>query len=334
MDWTMHITDLKLAHVIFATSYSFSHLDLDTHAQFRHRRYLISIEFPDLTLVKNFFDDVMARPEFESVPLSPAVIDNIIKHVGGQEQDLDRLLTGLRRGDAYVPILREMITDSIAYIETFMDKVLKEKSDDKIKAFEKWLRMWDMMELLQKEKRVNKRKLIVNVFNEHADELEPMLAANLISMTNEIFPEGNSKKSDSISSLLHQSLDSVAITAGSPKLFTAMGLLIKDPTMLKQVEQMRESIAKKKEKEKEKELLEKKKIATEDLEKLRAHLEKMIDKKTDFIDLFGEEGYSLRKAEYIYREEVLRKDLLGMYVELEKIRNGASPPSEVPSEKK
>eukprot|EP01119_Soliformovum_irregulare_P019068 TRINITY_DN5974_c0_g1_i2.p2 TRINITY_DN5974_c0_g1~~TRINITY_DN5974_c0_g1_i2.p2 ORF type:complete len:195 (+),score=73.28 TRINITY_DN5974_c0_g1_i2:1342-1926(+) len=194
--------------------------------------------------------------------------------------------------------------------------------------------MWDMMELLQKEKRVNKRKLIVNVFNEHADELEPMLAANLISMTNEIFPEGNSKKSDSISSLLHQSLDSVAITAGSPKLFTAMGLLIKDPTMLKQVEQMRESIAKKKEKEKEKELLEKKKIATEDLEKLRAHLEKMIDKKTDFIDLFGEEGYSLRKAEYIYREEVLRKDLLGMYVELEKIRNGASPPSEVPSEKK
>lgn len=27
-----------------------------------------------------------------------------------------------------------MITDSIAYIETFMDKILKEKSDDKVKV--------------------------------------------------------------------------------------------------------------------------------------------------------------------------------------------------------
>lgn len=50
----------------------------------------------------------MSRPEFENVPLSPAVIDNIIKNVGGQEQDLDRLLTGLRRGDAYVPVQLEI----------------------------------------------------------------------------------------------------------------------------------------------------------------------------------------------------------------------------------
>lgn len=162
-------------------------------------------------------------------------------------------------------------------------------------------------------------------------ELEPMLAANIISITNEIFPESSSKKSDSISSLLHQSLDSVAISAGSPKLFTSMGLLIKDPTMLKlvnfieisvkfQVEQMRKSIADKKQKEKEKELIEKKKIATEDLEKLRAHLEKMMDKKIDFVDLFGEEGFSVRRAEYVQREEILRNELLSIYRELEEIR--------------
>src|SRR5690348_2793172 len=138
--------------------------------------------------------------------------------------------------------MRAMITDSIAYVEQHLERILEEAgkttdNDKKQLVFEKYLRFWNMMAMLHKEGRVNKRKMLVNVFNQYSEELDTLLALGIISYTNEKFPDTPvGKKADSISSLIHQSLDSVALQPGSPKLNTAFGLLLKDPLMIKQME--------------------------------------------------------------------------------------------------
>src|SRR5687767_7253226 len=77
------------------------------------------------------------------------------------------------------------------------------------------MRFWGVMEMLQKHETVNKRLLVVTLFNQNAEELEVLLAANIISLVNEKFPDSIGKKSDTIFSLLNSSLDSVALTAGN-----------------------------------------------------------------------------------------------------------------------
>jgi hypothetical protein len=82
------------------------------------------------------------------------------------------------------------------------------------RVYDKYLRFWGLMDLLHKSETVNKRMVVVNLFNQNAEELEVLLAANIISYVNEKFPDSMGKKSDSIFSLLNSSLDSVALSAG------------------------------------------------------------------------------------------------------------------------
>jgi hypothetical protein len=125
-----------------------------------------------------------------------------------------------------------LITDSIAFVEHHLQSILEEASratedNPKQRAYRKYLRFWTMMELLHKERNINKRLMVVNVFNEYTEELDKLLAMTIVCYVNQKFADSEGKKFDSIFSLLNNSLDSVAITAGSPKIRTAFGLLLR-----------------------------------------------------------------------------------------------------------
>jgi len=188
-------------------------------------------------------------------------------------------------------------------------------------VFEKYMRFWNMMSILHKEPRVNKRRMVVTVFNQYAEELEALLASNIISYTNETFPDTPvGKKSDSsISSLIHQSLDSVALSPGSPKLNTAMGLLLKDPQMLKQMEWVKCQIETKKLKSSLKDLIEKRQSFVAQLDSVITHLEKLVQSWDRWQELLGKDDLEKRKTSIIQRELQLEKEIAQAQTQIDQV---------------
>eukprot|EP01117_Protostelium_nocturnum_P008193 TRINITY_DN2922_c0_g1_i1.p1 TRINITY_DN2922_c0_g1~~TRINITY_DN2922_c0_g1_i1.p1 ORF type:complete len:652 (+),score=205.34 TRINITY_DN2922_c0_g1_i1:155-2110(+) len=316
MDWCIHISDNKLAHVVFVTSYSFAHLDLDTHAAFRRRRSMICIDYADDEDIRLFLNEVAKHYEtIQRKTLPPEAIDNIVECVGGNLEDLDRVVTGLTRGDAYFNILRSMLTDSIVQIEDHLEGILESasKSESEIvkhKLFDKFVRFWNLMEILHKDRYVNKRSLVVDVFHhQHTEELENLLQAQLITYVNERFADPISKKPDSIFGLLNSSLDSIALSAGSPKMRMAMGLLLKDEKMIKQHKWVQQQIELRGIREKEANTVNARKLTMDEYVTRFQHLEKLIGKEQDWQKFVGPEELQRRKEWILSAEKVLEKQL-------------------------
>jgi len=325
IDWCVHVSDSKLAHVVFMTSYTFAHLALDTHAAFRRRRSLIAIDYAAPGIVKALLNK-LANQEFSKKPLSPEAIDTIVGCVGGQMEDLDRLITGLRRGDAYYNILRSMLTDSIAEIEDHLEGILEEASksqDEQVKqrAYERYIRFWNLMEALHKDGHVNKRSIIVNIFNhQHTEELESLLASHTISFVNERFPDSIGKKTDTIFTLLNSSLDSVALTPGSPKLRMAFGLLLKDERMIKQRKWVGKQIEIKSLREKEKDCLQKRKTLNEEIMQYLLQLEKISAQEDKLAAIIPLEEIQKRKEKVLEQHKQAMQTLENENKALEEIR--------------
>ncbi|PRP88102.1 hypothetical protein PROFUN_04193 [Planoprotostelium fungivorum] len=315
MDWCIHISDSKLAHVVFVTSYSFAHLDLDTHAAFRRRRSMICIDYAENEDVKRFFTEMSSNFEAFQKPLPSEAVDNIVGCIGGNLEDLDRVVTGLTRGDAYFNILRSMLTDSIVQIEDHLESILETASKttndaEKYQLFEKFIRFWNLMEILHKDRYVNKRWIVVNIFHhQHTEELENLLQAQLISFVNERFADPISKKPDSIFSLLNSSLDSIALTAGSPKMKMAFGLLLKDEKMMKQRRWVQQQIDLRALRDREDKLIHDRKNTMDEYIQRFGHLEKLVGKESEWVRYLGQDEVDRRKQRILQAEGSLEKQI-------------------------
>ena len=62
---------------------------------------MICIDYADPEDVKQFFTEMSTNFEVFQKPLSTEAIDTIAGCIGGNLEDLDRVVTGLTRGDAY-----------------------------------------------------------------------------------------------------------------------------------------------------------------------------------------------------------------------------------------
>jgi len=307
----VHVSDNKLAHIVYITSYAFAHFALDTHAGFRRRRSLICIDYAEPDIVKQFFNEVTNTELFQKKLLSPEAIENIVGCVGGQVEDLDRVITGLTRGDQYFNILRSMLTDSIIEIEDHLESILEQASQTndeqvKLQVYERYLRFWNLMDILNKERHVNKRNIVVNVFyHQHTEELQSLLSSHIISFVNERFPDSIGKKPDSIFSLLNSSLDSIAYTAGSPKMCMAFGLLLKDEKMVKQKKWVMQQIELRSLREREKECHQNRKALLEERSQCLVHLEKIIEAEEKWIRAIGEDALKQRKERILLEQSQL-----------------------------
>jgi hypothetical protein len=187
LDWCLHIEEAKLAHIVFVTSFSFAHLDLDAHPNLRSKRVILYVDYPSNQHVKEYFSKISSS---FNEPLTPSQIEWIVKCIGGSMEDLDRVITALSRGDSYANILRRMVTDSINFVEDQLEKILQQASDindeaKKEQVYGKYLRFWSMMEALRDKESVNRRDMIRLIFKEHAKELEDYIAAEIICYRNQ-----------------------------------------------------------------------------------------------------------------------------------------------------
>jgi hypothetical protein len=71
--------------------------------------------------VKKFFEQLVKTEQLKT-PISPEAIDTIVRCIGGEVDDLDRVVVGLRRGDSYINVklchLRDPIcADSSEYVD-------------------------------------------------------------------------------------------------------------------------------------------------------------------------------------------------------------------------
>jgi len=70
-----------------------------------------------------------------------------------------------------------MVSESIMFVERYMELLIKEASEknensDKARVFEKYLRFWNMIEILSERHCINRRDLINEVFKNYVFELD------------------------------------------------------------------------------------------------------------------------------------------------------------------
>jgi len=185
--------------------------------------------------------------------------------------------------------------------------------------------------MLHQEETVNKRQMIVTIFNQYTDEVESLLASNILTILNEQFPDTISKQPESIFSLLNSSLDSVAIAAGSPKLRTSFGLLLKDQKMIKQKEWVQKQLDLRNLRDKEKDIFEKRKdLVTEDAQ-LSNVLEKLVLNQDKWTSSLGLEEYKRRMESVLQREKELDAIILSYSVKLKQVRDEITTKTQQPT---
>jgi hypothetical protein len=139
----LHVADSKLAHVVIVPSLSFadnqlesctwtslSHISLDNgctellqfaDAPLRAKRIQLFIDYPNKEQVRAYVRAVLEEIRQKIPKYTPAdvkqITDWIVNCVGGNMEDLDQVLTALKRGEQYGSVLRRMITDSITVVE-------------------------------------------------------------------------------------------------------------------------------------------------------------------------------------------------------------------------
>lgn len=117
------MTDAKLCHVTFVTSFAFCHLELDTHAAFRYsistsyvsvtsvtqrrRREILQFGYASFGTVRRHFEEVnKLLISSELLPLSPKEMDLLAATCGGQMKDMDTIISGLLRGSTSSGLLQ------------------------------------------------------------------------------------------------------------------------------------------------------------------------------------------------------------------------------------
>jgi len=332
LDWTLHIADAHLAHIVFVTSNSLAQLDLDSHSIYRNRRSLIWINYPSPNKTKDYI-----LKEFESQPdlvPNPSNIEWIINCIGSHLEDMDLVISAIKRGEAIYNILRRMITDSITVVEEQIEEIIKEaknsREENKIAVFGKYLRFWKMMTILRDEEYVRRKDIVVTVFNEHVKELEGYIKIDLLSYVNrgkqELSTDSTSKsqseaivseKSDDeqvIRFMYSENLDSIFVSSGSTRIRIAFDRLLSDEKYITQRKWVENYVALKK--------LDHKRIRSEKIlvslleEKtfITSEISNLIVNAAKWKDEIGAEGFEVRRNRLISEES-------GMEAAVERVRN-------------
>jgi len=265
IEWCVHVTDNKLANIIFVTHTCGAHLDLDAHEGLRAQRGLLFIDFPAKELVLDFLIKTLNDTEHFPEVLSPPQITTIVQCIGGHLEDLDKLLNSLSRGEKWLNVLRRMVTEAMSFVESELESILHEAANantptEKEKIFAKWMRFWNMMEMLRDGEYVNRRELTLAVFKENTQELDKYvdlgIASNFIARRpvpitppkldtveekakqkdQNKAPETKTREDKQITDLdmeglLDESLDSAFVGAGSPRYRMAFKTLLGDHRM-------------------------------------------------------------------------------------------------------
>lgn len=184
-DWCNCVYDGKLAHIVFVSSHPISEIVLNSIPALKNRRCLVWINFPSVRNVNSFLVGEFERikTEFELVNKRPFAIpsqlqiDWISKCIGGHLDDLDHAIVAMTRGESFTTVLQKMVSESIMFVERFMETIVKEAGEkidatEKARVFEKYLRFWAMIEILSEREWINRRDLINEVFRDFVAELD------------------------------------------------------------------------------------------------------------------------------------------------------------------
>lgn len=193
MDWFMHVTDAKLAHVVLVPAIGFSYPHLFELPGFRSKRVTIYVDFPRIERIRAYIKDVCSTMEIEGVETyyeRKKMIDWIANCVGGHMDDLMQTLYAIYKGERYGNVLRRLITDTVSFVEEKLELILSEAdgakdSKTKEEVYKRYLRAWKMMDILREKEYIKRRELVSMVFNEHTKELQQYLNWGLVTYINQ-----------------------------------------------------------------------------------------------------------------------------------------------------
>lgn len=186
-EWCTHVYDCKLAHVIFVSSHPMSEWELNGIAALKQRRTLVWINFPSAAGVQKYLNQEFdLHKQTDGKPIAtPLQIEWIYNCLGGHMEDLDQAITALVRGEAFTTVLQKMITESINFVEGYLEAIIKEAAatqqpEAKAAVQMKYMRFWKMLELLRDRQYVNRRDIANIIFKDHVAELDMYARLELI----------------------------------------------------------------------------------------------------------------------------------------------------------
>eukprot|EP01087_Luapelamoeba_hula_P023620 TRINITY_DN8717_c0_g1_i2.p1 TRINITY_DN8717_c0_g1~~TRINITY_DN8717_c0_g1_i2.p1 ORF type:complete len:747 (-),score=126.94 TRINITY_DN8717_c0_g1_i2:29-2248(-) len=200
LDWLLSLTDAKLCHVVFETSFAFCHLELDTHSGFRRRRELLQFPYASFATVYRHFKEkinpLLAKKD--QLALTEEEMELLATVCGGHTKDIDMAITGLLRGRTSHEMVDQLITDSLQYVEDVHENMLiegdgigekkkKNEEDEKQQAKEKhniyaqYLRLWKLVEIFNNRSSIPRRDVIRHVFQDNVHELENYESHGLVT---------------------------------------------------------------------------------------------------------------------------------------------------------
>jgi len=264
--------------------------------------------------------------------------------------DLDQVLTALKRGESFHIILRRMITDTISLIEEHLEKIMKESesSDENIiiRVFGKYLRFWKTMEMLRDEEFIRRRDLVVLVFNEHVKELDEYVSYDLLSYVNrgkqDISPktqttetqppkieenkvqdvqDGKEYEQEVVSFMLSESLDSIFVSASSARVRIAFDRLLSDPKFKTQRQWVENYIKLKRLYAKKEQLVAIITSLVNEKNSLTSELSNLIVNAAKWKDEMGPEAYETRKNRVLLAEGSVETEINKTQVKIDKYNN-------------
>jgi len=241
-------------------------------------------------------------------------------------------------------VLRLLVTESIQHMIEYIEGILEtKKSDGKDKgsegkekdkekegkekdgkrdSYEKYTRVWKLMEALHATRMVDRQQLVSSIFNDHPKEMDTYLAAGIIRYiikgSSAIQDVGNETAACSIDGIPVR--ERVFVAAGSPRLRMAFGQILLDPQMQEQCANVTKYLKKQKLKEKEKELSEKHRDVFDDTTKNAEIIAQMVAHSTQWKDVLGAEEFTKRINLLLQNEITTRKMLQAIEEELGQIR--------------
>eukprot|EP01132_Coremiostelium_polycephalum_P005415 gene5415-6754_t len=200
IDWCISVTDNKLANIVFLTTSQFVHFHLDTNLSFKTRRFVYNIEFPPEEEVTKFLNNLFGDKKKGDVELDPTKlteeqkneplltsdeIENMVKIFGGQMRDIDIFSGLILRGENYKYVEDLFISETTQKIGSLIDSLFQKANisdSDTVKTqfFEKYQRLWKMLEILSENQTIRVSDLIQEVFHEQPEELDEYFQLNLI----------------------------------------------------------------------------------------------------------------------------------------------------------
>jgi len=152
------------------------------------------IDYPRKEQIRGYLNEVISQiyknNETITAETRKQMVTWIVNCIGGQLEDLDQVLTAMKRGDQFGSVLRRMITDSVSMVEEKLEAILQQADSvdsrlSKEDIFNKYLRLWKLIETLRDNDFINRRELVRLVFNEHIRELTEHVRAGLATYVNQ-----------------------------------------------------------------------------------------------------------------------------------------------------